>query len=63
MTRRAGFQPAGFQPKDFFGIIPPLTTPFTARGEVNEAAFRAQARFMLKAGVHGLAVGGSTGEG
>ncbi len=27
-----GFQPARFQPKDLFGIIPPLTTPFTAPG-------------------------------
>jgi 4-hydroxy-tetrahydrodipicolinate synthase len=45
------------------GIIPPMTTPFTAKGEIDEAAFRRQARFLIEAGVHGLAVGGSTGEG
>lgn len=54
---------AGVQAKDLFGIIPPMTTPFTARGEIDEAAFRVQTRFMLEAGAHGLAVGGSTGEG
>ncbi|TWA85320.1 4-hydroxy-tetrahydrodipicolinate synthase [Azospirillum brasilense] len=45
------------------GIIPPLVTPFTADGEIDEAAFRAQVRFMLQKGVHGVCVGGSTGEG
>ncbi len=45
------------------GIIPPMTTPFDAAGEVDERAFRAQVRFFLRAGVHGVCVGGSTGEG
>lgn len=45
------------------GIIPPLVTPFMADGEIDEAAFRAQVRFMLQKGVHGVCVGGSTGEG
>jgi 4-hydroxy-tetrahydrodipicolinate synthase len=45
------------------GIIPPITTPFTADGEVDEKAFRAQVRFLLGTGVHGVCVGGSTGEG
>ena len=45
------------------GIVPPMTTPFSASGEIDETAFRAQARFLLGAGVHGLAVAGSTGEG
>ncbi|MDQ0471459.1 dihydrodipicolinate synthase family protein [Labrys wisconsinensis] len=45
------------------GIIPPLTTPFDADGEIDERAFRAQVRFMLSQGVHGVCVGGSTGEG
>lgn len=45
------------------GVIPPLVTPFTADGEIDEAAFRGQARFMLSKGVHGVCVGGSTGEG
>ena len=52
-----------FAPKDIFGIIPPTSTPFTARGEIDERAFRAELRFLLKCGAHGLAVGGSTGEG
>ncbi|UYN95987.1 MAG: dihydrodipicolinate synthase family protein [Enhydrobacter sp.] len=45
------------------GIIPPVTTPFTAEGEIDEKAFRAQIRFLLTQGVHGVCVGGSTGEG
>ena len=45
------------------GIIPPMATPFDAKGEVDEAAFRSEVRYLLEAGVHGLAVGGSTGEG
>ena len=46
-----------------FGIIPPTTTPFTADGEIDHAAARAQVRWMIGQGVHGLATGGSTGEG
>ena len=45
------------------GIVPPMTTPFSADGAIDEAAFRAEARFLLDAGVHGIAVAGSTGEG
>ena len=46
------------------GIIPPLVTPFTAAEEVDELALRADVRYMIEqAGVHGLVVGGSTGEG
>jgi 4-hydroxy-tetrahydrodipicolinate synthase len=47
----------------FGGIIPPMVTPFTADEELDEAAFREEVRVLLAAGVHGLAVGGSTGEG
>jgi 4-hydroxy-tetrahydrodipicolinate synthase len=54
---------ARFGAKDLHGIIAPMTTPFTRKGEVDEAAFRKQVQFLIKAGVHGLAVGGSTGEG
>lgn len=65
MAKRAAAarQAKRFAPKDIYGIIPPLTTPFTAKGEINEGAFRKQIKFLLDAGVHGLAVGGSTGEG
>ena len=46
------------------GIVPPLVTPFTEEEEVDEAALRADVRYMIEqAGVHGLVVGGSTGEG
>jgi len=45
------------------GVIPPLVTPFTADGDIDEAALRAQARFVLAKGVHGVCIGGSTGEG
>jgi len=45
------------------GIIPPMATPFDAEGKVDETAFRSEVRYLLAAGVHGLAVGGSTGEG
>jgi len=45
------------------GIIPPLVTPFDERDEVDEKGLRAVVRFMIEAGVHGLAVCGSTGEG
>jgi 4-hydroxy-tetrahydrodipicolinate synthase len=45
------------------GIIPPMTTPFTAEGEIDERAYRAQVRWFLRKGVHGVCVGGSTGEG
>jgi 4-hydroxy-tetrahydrodipicolinate synthase len=48
---------------DIHGIIPPTTTPFGADGAVDFAAARAQVRWMLRQGVHGLATGGSTGEG
>ena len=46
-----------------YGIIPPMATPFTADGEIDEAAVKAQVRFLVDQGVHGLAAGGSTGEG
>lgn len=45
------------------GIIPPIPTPFDAAGEIDEQAFRATVRFMMAKGVHGVCVGGSTGEG
>lgn len=45
------------------GVIPALTTPFDDRGEIDEKKFRDQISFMLRKGVHGVCVGGSTGEG
>ncbi len=48
---------------DLIGIIPPIVTPFTSDGEVDEQAFRGVVRFMVKKKVHGICVGGSSGEG
>lgn len=48
---------------DLAGVIPPLVTPFTAEGEIDEAALRSVVRFNLGKGVHGVCPGGSSGEG
>ena len=45
------------------GIIPPMTTPFDIEGRVDEQAFRSEVRYLLEAGVHGVVLGGTTGEG
>lgn len=45
------------------GIIPPIVTPFTKDGEIDEAAFRNIVKFNLDKKVHGVCVGGSSGEG
>ena len=47
-----------------YGIVPPATTPFDADGNVDSALLTENLRFLIEtAGVHGLAVCGSTGEG
>ena len=48
---------------DLTGVIPPLVTPFTADGSIDEAAFRRLIRFNLDKKVHGVCPGGSSGEG
>jgi 4-hydroxy-tetrahydrodipicolinate synthase len=48
---------------DLTGVIPPLVTPFTADGSIDEAAFRKVIRFNLDKKVHGVCPGGSSGEG
>jgi 4-hydroxy-tetrahydrodipicolinate synthase len=45
------------------GIIPPMTTPFGADGELKLDLVRGQVDWLVAQGVHGLAAGGSTGEG
>jgi 4-hydroxy-tetrahydrodipicolinate synthase len=45
------------------GIIPPMTTPFGADGELRLDRVRTQVDWLIGQGVHGLAAGGSTGEG
>ncbi|WP_038212087.1 dihydrodipicolinate synthase family protein [Xenophilus azovorans] len=49
--------------KDLSGIIIPVVTPFDAAGDIDESAMRGQVRFMIEKGVHGICVGGTTGEG
>jgi len=51
-------------PTTLHGIVPPITTPFTANDDIDEVALRAEVRYLIEtARVHGLAVCGSTGEG
>ena len=45
------------------GVVPPVVTPFDGSGDIDEAALRAELRYHLDAGVEGVAVAGSTGEG
>ena len=45
------------------GIIPPMTTPFGADGELKLDLVGGQVDWLVRQGVHGLAAGGSTGEG
>lgn len=45
------------------GIMPPMLTPFTENEKLDEEALRRETRYLLGAGVHGLTVCGSTGEG
>jgi 4-hydroxy-tetrahydrodipicolinate synthase len=45
------------------GIIPPMTTPFGADGGLKLDLVRGQVDWLVGQGVHGLAAGGSTGEG
>ena len=48
--------------KPFTGVGTALVTPFTQRGEVDDAAVRRLARRQIDAGVHFLCPGGTTGE-
>lgn len=45
------------------GVISPFTTPFTEAGEINLDLVKPQVDWLIDNGVHGLAAGGSTGEG
>ena len=45
------------------GIVSPFTTPFSAEGVVELELVQAQVDWLIENGVHGLAAGGSTGEG
>ena len=45
------------------GVIAPFTTPFDENGVINLALVKPQVDWLIENGVHGLAAGGSTGEG
>jgi 4-hydroxy-tetrahydrodipicolinate synthase len=45
------------------GVIPPMTTPFTRDGEIDFKLVAPQVDWLIGAGSHGMAAGGSTGEG
>ncbi|WP_420406235.1 dihydrodipicolinate synthase family protein [Nisaea sp.] len=45
------------------GIIAPFTTPFKESGEIDFGLVKGQVDWLIENGVHGLAAGGSTGEG
>lgn len=45
------------------GIVPPMTTPFRPDGEIDLRQVKPQVDWLLREGVHGVAAGGSTGEG
>ena len=49
--------------EDLHGVIAPFTTPFNDKDEIELDAIGAQVDWLLSNGVHGLAAGGSTGEG
>lgn len=48
-----------FKPR---GIIPPIVTPFTGEGKLNEPVLRRLVDFLIDNGVHGLFPMGTTGE-
>lgn len=49
--------------RELFGIIPPLTTPFTPEGDVYEAGLRRLVDFQAAGGSHGLFICGTYGSG
>lgn len=49
--------------KELIGMIPPILTPFNADGSINDLKLGKEMDYAIDAGVHGLSVGGSTGEG
>lgn len=46
----------------FEGIYTPAITPLTADGRIDRTAFAEVLEYLIEAGVHGIIIGGSTGE-
>lgn len=49
--------------QELHGVNPPVVTPLDEDGALDEPAFRDEIRYHLDAGVSGVVIGGSTGEG
>lgn len=49
--------------KELKGVVVPIITPVDNEDRVDETAFRKVLQYIIKAGVHGIFVGGSAGEG
>lgn len=47
----------------FQGVITAIVTPFLQDGRIDEAAFDALVKEQVEAGIHGIVIAGSTGEG
>ena len=50
-------------PVELSGVIPPVLTPTDAQDRVDEPALRQSIRRLIEAGVNGLFIGGTAGEG
>ncbi len=48
---------------NLFGVVAPFTTPFQADDRIDFGAVKPQLDWLIDEGVHGVAAGGSTGEG
>lgn len=48
---------------DLAGVVAPFTTPFKEDGSIDFTLVKGQVDWLIENGVHGLAAGGSTGEG
>ena len=48
---------------DLKGIVAPFTTAFKEDGAIDFSLIKGQVDWLIDKGVHGLAAGGSTGEG
>ncbi|NWB96863.1 dihydrodipicolinate synthase family protein [Pseudomonas gingeri] len=46
----------------FEGIYTPAITPLSANGEIDKAGFADVLEYLIESGVHGIIIGGSTGE-
>ncbi len=46
----------------FEGIYTPAVTPLAADGQIDKTAFAAILEYLIESGVHGIIIGGSTGE-